>query len=178
MHKQSRMFPFVFGVILGILCSIFLPKYVRPYLPDFLMGKETIVKGTVLAKEKTGNALLLTVDTSQGALLASFTKKGDEVNLLVNQKDTVEFTLERYKPFIDNPKITRVIKAQEASSPEPAKVSATPAKPAEKNAKEVKPRNLRKTVPDLSASKSTTTDVQHQGRENAGPAPGDTGAEK
>ena len=177
MHKQSRMFPFVFGIALGVLCTIFLPKYVRPYLPDSLMWKESVVKGTVLAKEKKGNALLLTVDTSQGALLATFTKKGDEVNLLVNEKDEVEFTLEKYKPFIDDPKITRVIKAQQASPPEPERASAPTATPAGKSSKEVK-RSPGKPVPPAPASKSTTTEVQHKIRENAAPAPGVAGAEK
>ena len=63
MHKQSRIAPFVFGLILGILCTIYLPKYVRPYLPESMVGKETVVKGTVAAKEKKGDALLLTVST-------------------------------------------------------------------------------------------------------------------
>lgn len=177
MHKQSRMVPFVFGLALGVLCTIFLPKYVRPYLPESVMGKGTVVKGTVMAKEKKGNALLLTVNTSQGALLATFAKKGDEVNLLVNEKDVVEFTLEKYKPFIDDPNITRVVKAEQFSSPEPEKASATSAKPAGKSTKEVKPRPQVKTAPTATASKSTT-EMQPQNREKMAPAPGDKGAEK
>jgi hypothetical protein len=176
MHKQSRMFPFVFGLALGVLCTIFLPKYVRPYLPESVMGKETVVKGTVMAKEKKGNALLLTVNTSRGALLATFTKKGDEVNLLVNEKDDVEFTLEKYRPFIDDPNITRVIKAEQISSPEPEK-SVAPAKPAGKITKEIKPRTEGKLSPPAPASKGTT-EVQQQSRERAPSAPGDKGAEQ
>ena len=61
MHKQYGIVPFIFGIILGILCMIYLPKYVQPYLPESMVGKETVVKGTVAAKEKKGNALLLTV---------------------------------------------------------------------------------------------------------------------
>jgi len=178
MHKQSRMFPFVFGIAVGVLCTIFLPKYVRPYLPDSLMGRESVVKGTVMAKEKKENALLLTVDTPQGALLATFTKKRDEVNLLVNEKDVVEFTLEKYTPFIDDPRITRVIKPQQASSPEPEKASATPAKPAGKNMKEVKPKSPGKPVPAAPASKSTATEVQHQSGQKAAPALADKENEK
>ena len=52
MQKQSYVAPFVFGLILGILCTIFLPKYVRPYLPESIMGKAIVVKGTVIAKLK------------------------------------------------------------------------------------------------------------------------------
>lgn len=177
MHKQSRMFPFVFGLILGVLCTIFLPKYVRPYLPESVMGKETIVKGTVMAKEKKGNALLLTVNTSRGALLATFTKKGDEVNLLVNEKDDIEFTLEKYRTFIDDPNITRVVKAEQIASPEPEKTSVAPAKPAGKVTKEVKPRTQGKPSPPAPASKGTT-EAQQQSRESVPPASGDKGSEQ
>jgi hypothetical protein len=156
MHRQSKMVPFVFGLILGVLCTIFLPKYVRPYLPESVIGKETIVKGTVMAKEKKGNALLLAVNTPQGALLATFMKKGDEVNLLINVKDNVEFTMEKYKPFIDEPNITRVVKSEQISSPEPEKASVTPAKPAGKIAREVKPRTEGKPSPPAAPSKGTT----------------------
>jgi len=176
MQKQSRMAPFIFGLALGVLCTIFLPKYVRPYLPDAVMGKEAVVKGTVMAKEKKGNTLLLTVNTSRGALLATFAKKADEVNLLINEKDDVEFTMEKYKPFIDDPNITRVIKAEQLSSPEPEKASGTPAKPAGKNAKELKPRALGKPAPTAPTSKSKA-EVQPPSRENVAPAPGDKNAE-
>jgi hypothetical protein len=177
MHKQSRMVPFVFGLALGVLCTIFLPKYVRPYLPESVMGKETVVKGTVVAKEKKGNTLLLTVNTSRGALLATFTKKGDEINLLVNEKDDVEFTLERYKPFIDDPNITRVVKAEQISSPEAEKASVAPGKPAGKITKEVRPRTQGKPSPPAAASKGTV-EVQQQSRESVPSAPGSKGAEQ
>jgi hypothetical protein len=139
MHKQSRIVPFVFGLILGILCTIYLPKYVRPYLPESVVGKETVVKGTVAAKEKKGDALLLAVNTPEGALLATFRKKVDEVNLLINEKDEIQFTLRKYMPFIDDPKIIRVVKEQQAV-PAPAGVPAAPAGPAGKSTKEIKPR--------------------------------------
>ncbi len=137
MQKQSYVAPFVFGLILGILCSIFLPKYVRPYLPESIMGKAVVVKGTVIAKQKKENTLLLTVNTSQGALLATFDKKVDETNLLINEQDTIEFTLPKYLPFIDDPKIIRVVKEQQAV-PDLAGPSAAPVEPAGKSTKEMK----------------------------------------
>jgi hypothetical protein len=128
MHKQTRIVPFVFGIVLGILCTIYLPTYVRPYLPESLIGKETVVKGTVAAKEKKGDALLLTVSTPEGALLATFKKKADEVNLLINEKDEVYLILPKYMPFIDDPKIIRVVKEQQAV-PALAEVPTAPARP-------------------------------------------------
>jgi len=134
MNKPSRIAPFVFGLILGILGTIFLPNYVRPYIPDWLEGKTIVVKGTVEAKQKKPNTLLLTVDTPQGALLATFTRKVDEISLLVNEKDAIEFTLPKYMPFIEDPRIVRIVKEGQAA-PEPAPA----VQPAERSAKEVKP---------------------------------------
>jgi hypothetical protein len=134
MDKPSRLVPFVFGLILGILGTIFLPDYVRPYIPDWVTGKGAAVQGTVTAKLKKENALLLTVNTPDGALLATFRKKVDEIGLLVNEKDMIEFTLPKYTPFVDDPQIIRIVKEQHAA-PAPAPV----VQPVEKNAKEVKP---------------------------------------
>jgi hypothetical protein len=153
MHKQSGIVPFVFGVILGILCMIYLPKYVRPYLPESIMGKEIMVKGTVAAKEKKGDSLLLTVSTPEGALLATFKMKANEVNLLVNEKDEIQFSLPKYMPFIEDPKIIRVVKEQQAV---PTPVEAPPSAPVKTvgtSTKEIKPR-------------------QHVKPQTAAPAPG------
>ncbi len=143
MHKQSGIVPFVFGLVLGILCTIYLPKYVRPYLPESLVGKETVVKGTVAAKDKKGEVLLLTVNTPDGALLATFGKKADEVNLLINEKDEVFFILPKYMPFIDDPKIIRVVKEQQAV-PAPAEAPTASARPEGKSTQEIKPRHQAK----------------------------------
>ncbi|MGC1454696.1 MAG: hypothetical protein WA946_05865 [Nitrospirota bacterium] len=134
MNKSSRMLIFFFGLLLGIAGTIFLPDYVRPYIPEWVMGKATVVKGTVTAKQKKEKVLLLTVNTPEGALLATFDKKVDEVSLLVNEKDTIEFTLPKYTPFVEDPKIIRITKEQQ-TAPEPAPV----AMPAEKSTKEIKP---------------------------------------
>ncbi len=134
MNNPSRIVPFVLGLVLGILGAVFLPGYVRPYIPEWAAGKAVVVKGTVMAKQKKENALLLTVNTPEGALLATFKNKVDEVNLLINEKDKIEFTLPKYTPFIDDPKIIRVVKEQQ-TAPGPA----PEAKPMGKSAKEVRP---------------------------------------
>ena len=137
--KPSRAPLFLFGVVLGILGAIFLPDYVRPYIPQWVMGKTIVVKGTVAAKQKKENVLLLTVNTPEGVLLATFNKKVDEINLLINEKDTIEFTLPKYMPFIDDPQVIRVAKEQQAApAPAPAE------KPVEQSTKEVKPRRHQK----------------------------------
>ena len=151
MNKSSGMGPFVLGLILGVLGTIFLPIYVRPYIPEWAMEKATVVKGTVMAKQKKENALLLTVNTPAGALLATFTRKVDEISLLVNEKDSIEFTLPKYAPLIDDPKIMRIVKEQQAA-PEPTPV----ARPAEKGAKEGKPQGQGKPQANAPAPVSTS----------------------
>jgi hypothetical protein len=139
-NKQSRIIPFLFGFILGILCTIYLPSYVQPYLPESMKAKESVVKGTVTAKEKKGDALLLTVSTPEGALLATFKKKADEVSLLINEKDEIQFILPKYLPLIDDPIIIRVVKEQQ-TVPAPAVATAATVTPVEKNTKESKGRH-------------------------------------
>jgi hypothetical protein len=118
-NKSSGTGPFILGLVLGILASAFLPKYVRPILPQWMAGKENVVRGTVTAKQKQESALLLTVNTSGGVLLATFKEKIDEINLLVNEKDEIEFTLAQYVPFVEEPKIIRVVK-EKPTAPEPS----------------------------------------------------------
>ena len=152
MNKPSRMVPFVAGLVLGVLAAIYLPGYVRPYLPEWAMGKETVVKGNVVAKLKKENTLLLTVNTAEGALLATFTKKVDEIGLLVSEKDAIEFTLPKYAPLIEDPRIIRIQKDQQAA-PEPI----PPAKPAEKALKETRSQQQGKPLAAAPASKGSTT---------------------
>ena len=138
-NKPSFFFPLLVGIVAGVLGTIYGPGYARPYFPEWIMGKTTIVKGTVEAKQKKENVLLLTVGTPEGVLLATFKKKVDEINLLVNEKDTIDFTLPKYMPFIEDPGIVRVIKGQQ-SVPE----SASAAAPKEQAEKEAKPRRQEK----------------------------------
>jgi hypothetical protein len=152
-NKQSRMVPFVFGIILGILCMFYLPKYVRPYLPESMAKKEIVLKGTVLAKENKGDVILLTVSTLEGALLATFKQKTGEIGRLINEKDEIQLTLPNYMPFIDDPKIIRVVKTQQAV-PAAVETPAAPARSAGKSTKEIKSRHQVK-LPAVPAPKSS-----------------------
>ena len=149
-HGSSRFALFLFGLVLGILGTIFLPNVVRPYIPEWATGPTIVVKGTVVAKQKKEKVLLLTVNTAEGMLLATFSTKVDEINLLINEKDTIEFTLPKYTPFIDDPKIIRVVKEQQAAL-EPAPI----AKPKEQGMKEVRPRQRAKPTAAAPATGAT-----------------------
>lgn len=111
-----RIAPFFAGLLLGVLGTVFLPAYVRPHLPEWVAGSSVVVTGTVAAKQKKDASLLLTVDTRDGALLATFRKQVDEINLLINETDTIEFNLPEYKPFVDDPRIVRVAKGKQGAA--------------------------------------------------------------
>ncbi len=110
MNMRQVLVMLVIGIMLGAGGAVYLPGILLPYLPDALAGKREIVKGVVAAKEKKPSSLLLSVNTPQGALLATFTRKAEETDLLVGVGDSVEISIARYEPFVGDPKILRVVK--------------------------------------------------------------------
>jgi hypothetical protein len=150
MRTPSRFLPFVVGLGLGIAATIYLPGYARPYLPEWALGTTVAVKGTVEAKQRKADVLLLTVATPEGVLLATFARKVDEISLLINEKDVIEFNLPKYMPFIDDPRILRVVKEQPA-----APAPGPEAKPKEQAAKEGKAK--RQERPTAAATMPSTT---------------------
>lgn len=111
---RRRRWPwFVAGLVLGALGTIFLPGLLRPYLPAALRGNTTRVPGLVVAKGKEGTKLLLTVDTPQGAMLATFQERVPEIDLLVARGDSVTLGVASYRPFIEEPALLSVRKPSE-----------------------------------------------------------------
>jgi hypothetical protein len=155
-NKRLVLIVFVLGLILGVLGTIFLPRYANRYVPESIMGKRTIVDGEVLAKQRKDNTLLLTVNTPQGALLATFTRKADEVDLLIGLKDRVQFALDTYSPFVEDPQI-RGVKKYEQTAPLPGTPGAAvgAVKTTETGSKEAKPRRTGKTAPVPKESSTT-----------------------
>jgi len=152
-----RIAPFVAGIVLGVLGAVYLPGYVRPHLPDWMGGGSVVVTGTVAAKQKKDTSLLLTVETSSGVLLATFTRKVDEINLLINETDTIEFNLPQYKPFVDDPHIVRVAKEKKAEPDEaPAEKKQEADKKEEKPTKQEKPAKQEKQSAPASAPAQAT----------------------
>jgi hypothetical protein len=115
MNIRQGVIVLFIGVALGAAGAMFLPKVLAPYLPDSLAGRTATVRGTVMAKEKKPASLLLTVNTPQGALLATFSRDVDATDLLVGPNDTVDLRIKRYEPFVEDPKIMRVVKAGSAA---------------------------------------------------------------
>ena len=109
---------FLLGLLLGLAAGLFLPplveRHVGPAVPGFLGGGAEDVSGTVLAKRLDGERLLLTVETGRGALLATFTERVPEIDLLVSSGDTVRLRLPEYEPFVTDPRIQGIQKAEPA----------------------------------------------------------------
>jgi hypothetical protein len=163
MNIRSHVVTLIAGILLGIAGTIYLPDAVRPYMPESFAGKETVVKGIVLSKQRTAKALLLTANTSQGAVLATITKGIDEVDLLVGPGDTIDFTLKTYNPFIYNPKITKVVKSDQAPVPSPeASLSAMESK-GTVTMKEAHPSQHNAAPSATSGSKQTKVDSKATG---------------
>ena len=115
------------GIALGVIGTIFAPDVAGPYLPGaFGVKKAETIDGEVVRKLREADRLLLTVQTTQGSVLATFKKKVAEIDLLVQQGDTVTLALSRYEPFVEDPVIERVRKQEPTPRP---KANALPSSP-------------------------------------------------
>lgn len=94
---------------LAVLINIYSPQ-IKSYIPTGLSSPGKVLTGEVIAKKRIDGALLLTVNTPEGATLITYKKKIDEIDLLVSVGDTIEFSHISYKPFLNDPVITRVRK--------------------------------------------------------------------
>ena len=106
------------GIALGVVGTIFAPDVAGPFLHEtFGVKKAETIEGEVARKLREGDRLLLTVQTSQGSFLVTFKKKVAEIDLLVQQGDTLTLALSRYEPFVDEPAIVRVRKLEPTPRP-------------------------------------------------------------
>lgn len=119
----------VIGVALGVSGTYLAPDYILPYLPEVLKGKSVTVEGKVIEKELKQASLLLTINTNQGALLATFKKKVEQIGLLVNKGDIIEFVIRKYEPFVEDPVIRRVKKGETQPGIQPEQTVIIPPKP-------------------------------------------------
>ena len=98
------------GVGLGLSIPRFLAPSLNPYLPQALQDNTEAVEGTVVRKSREEGRLLLTVSTPKGALLSTFTKQIAEIDLLVEEGDSIMLGITRYEPFVKDPHVKGVMK--------------------------------------------------------------------
>jgi len=96
------------GAGLGAAGTVYLPSMVDPYLPQKLRIRAHIVEGQVLNKQREPNRLLVKIQVEQGVILATYTKRVAEVDLLVEPGDTIALELRSDEPVVDEPPIERV----------------------------------------------------------------------
>lgn len=105
---------FLAGLALGVALAATGPRVAGPYLPEILQDQGEVVEGEVTRKLREPERLLLTVVTPRGAILATFTHKVPEIDLLVAEGDEVALGLRRFEPFVDDPVIQSVRKKRPA----------------------------------------------------------------
>jgi hypothetical protein len=116
---------FVVGLALGGVAAVLGPRVARPYLPQALQGKVERVEGDVVRKQREPDRLLMTVVTPRGAILATFTRRIPEIDLLVAEGDALTLGLRRFEPFVEDPAILSVTKKTPAAGA-PAGAARTP----------------------------------------------------
>jgi hypothetical protein len=117
------------GISIGVGGAMYGPDLAAPYLPDaFRIKKTETVAGEVMRKQREGDRLLLTVQTSQGTVLATFKRRVAEIDLLVQQGDALTMSVSRYAPFVEDPAIERVRKQDVAVQPKAGAI-VLPAEP-------------------------------------------------
>ena len=117
---KAKVLILLVGLLLGLAAAVLFPRFRDQLTPGVLRPAPT--EGVVEDKRSEGDRLLLTLVTADGAVLATFTKKVAEIDLLVTPGDTVSLGLDGYRPFVEDPEIERVVKApprEEAVQPIP-----------------------------------------------------------
>lgn len=102
------------GILIGIAAAVLFPTFRERLLPRGLRPAAT--EGTIAEKRLAEDRLLLTLVTGDGAVLATFTQRISEIDLLVAKGDTVGLSLDGYRPFVEDPQIVRVQKAGASGS--------------------------------------------------------------
>ncbi|WP_447964343.1 hypothetical protein [Nitrospira sp. Ecomares 2.1] len=110
---------FVLGIGLGLGAPVLVSRYAQPYLPQFLQETVHPLTGTVTHKERQQDRLLMTVTTQNGTILATFQKQVPEIDLLVEEQDSVTLDVKQYEPFVNDPPVIKVNKLTRPV-PEPA----------------------------------------------------------
>lgn len=110
---RRRRWPWLLaGVLLGVAGVLLLPRYLGPYLPDFLGIEREVIRGQVVASERQDDRLLLTVDSERGALLVTYRDRIDEIRLLVADGDSVVLRAREFRPFLEGPELVGVRKGR------------------------------------------------------------------
>lgn len=117
---------FLVGVAVGIGAANRGPALIAPYLPKAVSGVGKQIEGQVVRKQRDGNRLLVKVTTAQGPMLVTFTQKAPDLDVLLDNGDTVMLGIPGYATFVDDPIVEHVKAGGRAPSPPPPTPSQPP----------------------------------------------------
>lgn len=123
----TYMLVFAFGVGAGLGAPFLASKYAEPYLPQMLKVPVHPLAGTVTQKQRDQDRLLMTVTTDDGTILATFRKQISEIDLLVEEQDSITLDVSQYQPFLNDPSVLKVHKQKNPKPALPPSPSAEPA---------------------------------------------------
>jgi hypothetical protein len=110
--RRGRFLPGVlFGFLAGAVAVAVAPSWWRSLVPDALFPGGAM-DSKVLGKSREDGRLLLKLETGGGVLLATFTERVEEIDLLVDTGDRVTLRAARYEPFLTDPRVDRVTKPE------------------------------------------------------------------
>ena len=125
---KAKFLILLLGLLIGLAAAVVFPHFRDRLTPGVLKPAPT--EGVVEDKRIEGDRLLLTLVTGDGAVLATFTEKVAEIDLLVAPGDTVGLALDGYRPFVEDPEIQRVVKGAPPEEPtQPMPTVETSAEP-------------------------------------------------
>jgi len=101
---------FCLGLGLGLSGPLLATRYMEPYLPQFLKKPLHPLEGIVTHKQREQDRLLVTVTTQNGTILATFRKQMAEIDLLVEEQDSMTLDVKQYEPFVNDPPVLKVNK--------------------------------------------------------------------
>jgi len=128
MNARIIMASLLIGIAIGAVGTYFGQQLAVPYLPDSVTNRGAGISGPVVAKRVEGDRLLVTVDAQEGAILVTFRKKLSEIDLLVEEGDTVTLDIKEYRPFMEDPGL-RAVRKQRGDTPQAAPAGRHPALP-------------------------------------------------
>jgi hypothetical protein len=123
--RRSRFFPgFLLGLIAGAIGAVVAPSWWQGLVPDALFPGGSM-ESVVLGKSREEGRLLLKLETVGGVLLATFTERVEEIELLVEPGDRVTLRVARYQPFLTDPRLDRVVKPEVMREPPETTTTST-----------------------------------------------------
>ena len=119
---------FLVGAVVGATLMSKGSGLITPYLRTTVNAPAERLEGQVVRKQREGNRLLVKVSTPQGPMLATFTEKVADLDVLLDSGDTVTLRAHGYATFVQDPVLERVKEpARTQSSSLPATSQPPPA---------------------------------------------------